>query len=116
VRRPRTPKLFFGEIPIQYVGSGEKIVLDLHRFLHPPAASVHVDGTDASFDAKAFTLTAKANAAGLSRWQITAELKDHKIVRMLVLAVEPSPSTRITFKPVRPAQKFCPQTRAKSYC
>jgi hypothetical protein len=40
-------KLFFGEIPIQYVAPGEKIVLDLHRFMHPPEASVHVDGTDA---------------------------------------------------------------------
>jgi len=38
---------FFGEIPIQYVGPGEKIVLDLHRFLHPPKASIHVDGPDA---------------------------------------------------------------------
>jgi len=37
-------KLFFGEIPIQYVGPGEKIVLDLHRFLNSPEASVHVDG------------------------------------------------------------------------
>jgi hypothetical protein len=45
VHAPTAPN-FFGELPIQYVGPGEKIVLDLHRFLHPPQAGLHVDGIE----------------------------------------------------------------------
>lgn len=56
----RADKLFFGEVPVQYIARGDEIGLDMHRFVHPPEAILKVENSDAVFDASAFTLRAKA--------------------------------------------------------
>jgi len=40
----RGESLFFGEVPVQYVTHSDEITLDFRRFLHPPKATVKIEG------------------------------------------------------------------------
>ncbi len=103
--RAHAERLFFGEVPVQYVAQCDEITLDLHRFLHPPTATIKVASGDATFDASAFTLRIRANDEGLKYLKVSAELGKEKIVRFIVIASRAQPKTGVTFKPPSHAEK-----------
>ena len=61
---------FLGSIPVQYVASGQEVVLDMHRFFQPVGkAKLDVftkDDVDVRFDTAAFQLHVRPKKAGLS--------------------------------------------------
>jgi hypothetical protein len=101
----RAGEFFFGEIPVQYVASGEEILLDMHRFLHPPAATVIPQAANAWFDQGLFTLHIAPGGEPIQPIRISATFDGKRIERVLIVAKAPEPKTHFSFTPSKPAER-----------
>jgi len=103
VTHVRADQFFFGEIPVQYVARGNEMVLDMHRFLHPPAATVTPQASNAWFDSKNFTLHVSTTDESIQPIRISASMDGKVIERVLIVVAVAQPKTHFTLKLAKPA-------------